>query len=102
MQLQVHTAQLVAKQLGYKDWASIDGPWIEEHPEESIRFATCHFKALLRTFRGSYYWATRGYNGGWERVMAAKKGARKWHNLSLKYYENVERSFQQIKAYKGR
>lgn len=100
MQLQIQTAQIVAKGLGDYNWDLIDGIWLEEHPEQSIRFAACHMRDLLNTFHGSYHWATRAYNGGSTRIKEAKKGNRKWKHLSVKYYENVFEQFNKIKEFK--
>jgi len=98
MQLQVRTAKIIAKALG-DDYDIIDGEWLNTHPEKSIRYAACHLRSLLNMFGGSYYWATRAYNGGDKRIKLSRKGSLKWKGLSVRYYNAVFKHFIQIKEY---
>jgi len=64
------TAKSVATELNWPDWTWDD----MQKPYVSVPFGAHYLSSLIRDFRGNYYFAIAGYNGGPGNVLTWAKG----------------------------
>jgi soluble lytic murein transglycosylase len=64
------TAKTVADELNWPNWTWDD----MQKPYVSVPFGAHYLSSLIRDFRGNYYFAAAGYNGGPGNVLGWAKG----------------------------